>query len=370
MPRPTTVKDVNNLLIESMQLLAEARADKSTPEVIEKHLSDALQRLGQAFAITRSEFTRHDRLEERARYRLDRVFLRNEKFFSMATGNPDLDLICLDDGSVPWVSASPGQLEHLLLSAMVACRELAGGIRPMSVTVDKICISGSRDESITPLRAGEYATIVIQCRARVLEHRPHPTPYDETFDSAEEAENVACGLGTVQRIAASLGGALLFDRSDPRCPVLVTYLPICDSPESVGSDSDIEERQFHDETVLLVDDDPMVRRYTRRALEVAGFHVLEAGDSREAIATIRSEEGHIDVLIADLVLPDMHGGKLARAIQKEFGSVPVIFVSGYDNRAIQHHGLIDQGASLLRKPYTRRSLLTMVEEALSLGQQE
>jgi DNA-binding response OmpR family regulator len=163
---------------------------------------------------------------------------------------------------------------------------------------------------------------------------------------------------------------LVFDSSDIQCPALVAYLPIAVSPESKHDLQVGDKVQQHDETVLLVDDDPMVRRYTRRALEVAGFHVLEAGDSRQAIETIRAEEGRIDVLIADLVLPDMHGGKLARAIHKEFGSVPVIFVSGYDNRAIQHHGLIDQGASLLHKPYTRRSLLTMVEAALSMIDEE
>ncbi len=238
----------------------------------------------------------------------------------------------------------------------------------MTVTIDRLTIEENAPLSHSCLDSGDYAAIAIQCRTRVNEQRPQPTPYDEVLGSIEEAENICQGLGVVQQIATSMDGALVCDSSDLGCPALVVYLPTCSLIDDKNKKRENAASPTpHDETVLLVDDDPMVRRYTRRALEMAGFHVLEAGDSREALQTIRAESGRVDILIADLVLPDMHGGKLARAIQREFGSVPVIFVSGYDNRAIQHHGLIEQGASLLRKPYTRRSLLTMVEAALELG---
>ncbi|MFT7616752.1 MAG: two-component system cell cycle sensor histidine kinase/response regulator CckA [Planctomycetota bacterium] len=362
----TNPKELNDLLIEAMQMVAEARTDPDASEKVEELLNQSLHRLGQAFALTRAGSFGISNDSDKVKHRLDRVFLNNEQFFSVATGNPDLDLISLGDGPIPCVVASPGQLEFVVFSALVICRELVGGNRPMTVTLDQVAVDLQKVNSVISLPAGRYAAIAVQCRTRIVKQLPHATLYDQVLISAQDAENVSCGLGTVQRVVESMNGALVYDCTDGHSPVLVIYLPLSelDMENPVQEDESFVQ---HDETVLLVDDDPMVRRYTRRALEVSGFRVLEAANSREAMETIRQEEGQIDILIADLVLPDMHGGKLATAIDEEFGRMPVIFVSGYDNRAIQHHGLIEQGASLLTKPYTRRSLLTMVEAALEVS---
>ncbi len=364
MSEKTVHPGINGLLVSTMQRLAEVRADPALPDSLERLVASALQTLGEAFALSRSRAAQPQQKASLYSLRLDQVFIENEHLFSTTLGNSDLDLVCETSRAIPCVEVTRGQLEYIFLTSLLACRTLAGGNRPMTVTLGTTELQADEENLSRALAPGRYATITVSCSSHLVDDCMEPGPFDNIPATPEEAETIALGLGCVQRIVASLGGCLRVDAARSHSPVVVLFLPQAPLPEKNEAEMPFAAGGHDGETVLLVDDDPMVRRYTRRALETAGLRVLEAADSREAMSILHDREDQVDLVIADLVLPDMHGGRLARAIQQEFGSLPVIFVSGYDNRAIQHHGLIEQGAKLLRKPYTRRSLLTMIDSAL------
>jgi two-component system, cell cycle sensor histidine kinase and response regulator CckA len=116
--------------------------------------------------------------------------------------------------------------------------------------------------------------------------------------------------------------------------------------------------------VLVVDDDNLVRGVTRRALTRQGYMVLEAGAGKEALAICKEREGHIDLLLTDVVMPEMNGFELANQIKARYPGVPVLYVSGYAEESVVSEQFAKLGAVFLRKPFTLEELVGKVKEML------
>jgi len=122
--------------------------------------------------------------------------------------------------------------------------------------------------------------------------------------------------------------------------------------------------------VLLVEDEEEVRAMTRRCLQRQGYEVLEARNGREALATWEQESGTIDLVVTDVVMPEMNGGELARRLLAERPSLKVLFVSGYTDSAVLRHNLLEEGMAFLQKPFTPKVLARKIHEVLSTAQAE
>jgi len=118
------------------------------------------------------------------------------------------------------------------------------------------------------------------------------------------------------------------------------------------------------ETILLVEDDQAVRALTRRLLEEKGYKVLEASGSQEAIATVGSAEHPIDLLLTDVVMPEMGGSDLASRLVTLRPGIKVLYMSGYTDDAVVRHGLVAEGARFLQKPFTPDVLARKLREVL------
>ncbi len=113
-----------------------------------------------------------------------------------------------------------------------------------------------------------------------------------------------------------------------------------------------------------MEDDNALRELARLFLEFAGYKVLETSSAAEALAVARTHEGPVHLLMTDVILPDMNGGALAAELVKLRPAMKVLFVSGYTDDAIVHHGVLESGKAFLQKPYVRDSLLRKVRELL------
>ena len=118
------------------------------------------------------------------------------------------------------------------------------------------------------------------------------------------------------------------------------------------------------ETVLVVEDEPLVRRLARRALEEHGYTVLEASDGREAMAELASGEHTIGLVLSDLVMPRMSGRELGHEIARRFPGVPVLFMSGYTGEDVRSRGLLEGSAPFVQKPFTPEALARRVRTLL------
>jgi CheY-like chemotaxis protein len=116
--------------------------------------------------------------------------------------------------------------------------------------------------------------------------------------------------------------------------------------------------------VLLAEDEEQVRRMTRTILEMNGYHVLEASSGDEALATYKQHEGRIDLVITDVVMPQMSGRELAQSLEALRPGIKVLYVSGYTDDAIVRHGLLDEGIAFIQKPFTPEAFSRKVREVL------
>jgi DNA-binding NtrC family response regulator len=119
------------------------------------------------------------------------------------------------------------------------------------------------------------------------------------------------------------------------------------------------------ETILLVEDEEIVRRMARMILESSGYSVLEAGDVKDALRLCYENVSKIDLMLTDVIMPGMSGRVLAERVAVLCPELPVIFMSGYTDDAIVRHGILEEDIVFLQKPFTRDSLLTKVREAMN-----
>jgi DNA-binding NtrC family response regulator len=118
------------------------------------------------------------------------------------------------------------------------------------------------------------------------------------------------------------------------------------------------------ETVLLVEDDQQVRNLSAIILKRYGYRVLVAAAGREALSMIADHQGVLDLLLTDVIMPDMNGKELYEKVSSLYPGVRVLYTSGYTDDVIAHHGVIDEGVNFIEKPFTGKALAAKVREVL------
>jgi CheY-like chemotaxis protein len=143
------------------------------------------------------------------------------------------------------------------------------------------------------------------------------------------------------------------------------YLPALDAPATITVPPEPQAAvRRGEETVLVVEDEPSVRKLTRRALESFGYRVLEAADGPEALEIVRGHDGHVALLVTDVVMPKMSGAQVAESLAAVQPDLKVLFVSGYIDDDIVRHGVAGGAHSFLQKPFLPAALATKVREIL------
>jgi CheY-like chemotaxis protein len=189
--------------------------------------------------------------------------------------------------------------------------------------------------------------------------------FEPFFTTKPPGKGTGLGLSTVFGIVKQSGGSILVASESGRGTTFRLYFPL------VQEAADRDERsQAHpkalkgSETVLVVEDEDLVRTFVRTVLQAHGYTVLEAKKGGEALRVCEQYSGPIHLMVTDVVLPEMSGIEVADRLVSLYPGMKALYVSGYTDDAIVHRGLIDQGTALLQKPFTPTVLLHKVREVL------
>jgi len=277
----------------------------------------------------------------------------------------DISLTAKLDPALPSIKADPGQIEQVLVNLIVNARDAMpqGGkltIETLSVELDQDY--AHRHVGVVP---GDYVMLAVSDTGTGMDEDTEARIFDPFFTTKEKGKGTGLGLSTVYGIIKQSGGHIWVYTEFGHGSTFKVYLPELAATVQKGEAVAIESPlSSGSETILLVEDEDVVRCLARTILENAGYHVLEASRGREAIRLWQELEQPIDLLLTDVVMPEASGKEVADRLREMQPALKVLFMSGYTDEAIVHHGVLDADVEFIQKPFTPAGLAGRVREVL------
>jgi signal transduction histidine kinase len=258
----------------------------------------------------------------------------------------------------------PGQVEQVVMNLVVNARDAMpqGGrltVETADATLDEAALASSPDA-----RPGSYVLLSVsdtgtgmppEVRARIFE------PY---FTTKDVGKGTGLGLSTAYGIVRQSEGHIAVSSEIGLGTTFRIYLPRAEAPAQVTDQTGVEKMPEGTEHILLVEDDPSVRRLSKELLTRLGYSITEAASGRAGLALGSDDTRHFDLALCDVILGDMSGPAVAEALSALRPSIRVLYMSGYTDEAIVRTGVLDEGKPFLQKPFTPMQLAKRIREVL------
>jgi two-component system cell cycle sensor histidine kinase/response regulator CckA len=263
------------------------------------------------------------------------------------------------------VRVDPVQLEQVLVNLVLNARDAMSQGGKLTIETKNVDLEeGARSKrSIVP--AGKYVVLSVTDNGCGMDEEAQSRIFEPFFTTKELGKGSGLGLATVYGIVKQSGGFIWVYSELGQGTTIRVYLPRVDSSPALHSlgNPHTEVRQGS-ETVLLVENADSLRNLAKELLKASGYAVLDADSGREALRIASSFSGPIDLLLTDVIMPGMGGKQLAQQFISLRPATRVLYMSGYSNDGIVQSGILESGALLLEKPFTRQILLRKVRQVL------
>lgn len=268
------------------------------------------------------------------------------------------------DPSIGQIKADPGQIQQVLMNLAVHAR--AAMPRGGKLTVETRPFLQEELPSGDPLdiAPGNYAMLSIRDTGHGMDQETRQRVNESFFTTRGDGEGTGLGLSTVFGIVKQSGGYIKLHSKFNAGTTFKIFFPVLKTPIRNTQGKPRREVHLGDETILLVEDENVVRRLAARILGDCGYLVLEASDGRSAVQAAREYEGPIRLLVTDLVLPGMSGPEVAQQLTGVRPGLQVIYMSGCTDDALVRHGVLETEVAFIQKPFSPTELARKVREVL------
>jgi two-component system CheB/CheR fusion protein len=279
--------------------------------------------------------------------------------------NEKVELLIEPGPELGHVRSDRSQLEQVVTNLVLNSRDAMpeGGkikIATANVTVDEAYARTHR--SVPP---GEYVMLSVSDTGIGMDAETQSHAFEPFFTTKPKGLGTGLGLSTIYGIVKQSGGHIWAYSELGHGTTFQIYLPrLAGAATTPASDGRPERSLRGTETILVVEDEPMVRRLTQNILEDEGYRVLPASNGPEALQLMKEYQGAIHMLLTDVIMPRMSGREVADRMASQRPDARVLFMSGHTEDAIVHHGVLDPGVAFLGKPFTPLGLLAKVREVL------
>ena len=190
--------------------------------------------------------------------------------------------------------------------------------------------------------------------------------FEPFFTTKKQGKGTGLGLSTVFGIVKQHMGSITIYSEPGKGTTFNIYLPKAKGDINISDREDVEP-PLHTgtETILVVEDDEMVKKIVCEALTSNGYKVIETRNVNDAVQRVSTYKGIIHLLLTDVIMPEMNGRELYQIIAATYPNIKVLYMSGYADNVIAHHGILDEGTNILRKPFSINNLTQRVKQVLS-----
>jgi PAS domain S-box-containing protein len=278
----------------------------------------------------------------------------------------NLGLVTNLAAGLPPILVDPGQLDQVILNLAVNARDAMPDDGTLTITTDSLQVDRAYAAEWSSVLPGHYVRITIAdtgsgMPAEVIKHA-----FEPFYTTKNKGEGSGLGLATVYGAVTQAEGHVRIESESHRGTTFTILLPVTTQPATEAVQTARSRDSSHGLTALIVEDEDALREVTRRLLTRHGYTVITATDGVDAITVAAGYEGTIDLLLTDVIMPQMLGKEAAEKIQQDRPGIRVLYMSGYAQPILASQGRLDPDVTLLDKPFTERELLDKVNEVLAL----
>jgi two-component system cell cycle sensor histidine kinase/response regulator CckA len=358
--------DFNNLLsvvlAHSSFLLEDLRAADPMREEV-----GAIMKAGERAA----ELTRHllafSRQQVLAPRTLDlRLVVRESERMLRRLMREDIELVTLCERPLSNVRADPGQLDQVIMNLVLNARDAMPNGGKLTIETMDVVLDEEYASAHFGVTTGSYAMLAISDTGIGMDQETQARIFEPFFTTKEVGKGTGLGLSTVFGIVKQSGGHIWVYSEVGAGTTFKIYLPRALAAEAEVIPNVVPTTLHGSETVLLVEDQDEVRQVAVRILRRYGYHAIEARNAGEALLACELHPRTIHLLLTDVIMPRMSGRQLAERLLQTRPEMRVLFMSGYTENAIVHHGILDSGIAYLQKPLLPELLARRVRETLDM----
>lgn len=363
--------DFNNLLsviINYAEFLSTELAD--SPKL--KEDADQIQKAAQrAAALTRQLliFSRRDVVKPKP-IQLNDVLEELEALLRRTLGE-QIDLKTNLESELWIVEADPGQVEQVVMNLVVNARDAMSGSGMLTLETSNVYLD---DEFVRfnpdAVKPGRYVRLCVADTGKGMSRETLERAFEPFFTTKDKSEGTGLGLATVYGIVKQAGGNVFLYSEVDRGTSVKVHLPAVDATVGEKIPSTRQEFRGRGERVVVVEDEPAVRTMVKRILTNNGYEVLQFSNGREALELIADSNEAVDLLLTDMVMPEMSGDQLIAESERVRSDINVLRMSGYSEQILDRQREGAPGSSVLEKPFTSAELLSAVAQALKASSKE
>ncbi len=262
------------------------------------------------------------------------------------------------------VYADAGELQQALLNLCLNARDAMPSGGTLTIKTERTVLAEALWDPQFELAPGPYVVFGVSDTGCGIPRDVQPHIFEPFFTTKEVGKGSGLGLSMVHGIMRQHKGAIHFCSEPGVGSTFRLYLPPGDDHPAEQRQEDHQSIPFGNETILVAEDDPTVRKITTRTLRDAGYTVLAACDGEEAMRLFEENRGSISLVLLDVIMPKMTGHEVHRRLQQLAPNVKVVFCTGYDRETAHCDNLVNEDIPLVQKPFTAHTLLSVVRKVL------
>jgi PAS domain S-box-containing protein len=297
---------------------------------------------------------------------VDSLVVEMKKMLRRLIGE-DVELITRTDPNLRPIKADAGQIEQIVMNLAVNARDAMPSGGTITIETANVELDDEFARAHDGVRPGPYVLLAVSDTGTGMTPDVQAKIFEPFFTTKEEGKGTGLGLSTVYGIVAQSGGLITVNSNPGEGTRFESYFPQVE--DSAAADAGARQHEsvlpIGTETILVVEDEPMIREMLCETLREIGYVVLEAGEVVEATERCREHAGPIHLLISDVVLPGIGGRELAQRLSSTRPEMKVLFMSGYTDDMVIRQGVLSAGVRFLQKPFTLVGMARAVRDTLN-----